>query len=69
MSELSALTRMTDLHIFGDKQADINWENAEVRQELYKMLHWWLERGLDGFRVRFSQPCSFFLLLEMGCAS
>lgn len=41
----------TDMHIFGDRQADINWENEEVRQEIYKMLHWWLGRGLDGFRV------------------
>lgn len=46
------LTKHTkDMHIFGDRQADINWENEEVRQELYKMLHWWLKRGLDGFRV------------------
>jgi hypothetical protein len=41
-----------DMHIFGDKQADINWGNEEVRQEIYKVLRWWLDRGLDGFRVR-----------------
>lgn len=40
-----------DMHIFGEKQADINWENEEVRQEIYKVLRWWLDRGLDGFRV------------------
>ncbi|KAL1969809.1 hypothetical protein VTN77DRAFT_7318 [Rasamsonia byssochlamydoides] len=39
------------MHIFGEKQADINWENEEVRQEIYKVLRWWLDRGLDGFRL------------------
>ncbi|MBB5180064.1 alpha-glucosidase [Planomicrobium koreense] len=39
------------LHIFSKKQPDLNWENPEVRRELYKMVNWWIERGIDGFRV------------------
>ena len=33
------------------KQPDLNWENTEVRQALYKMVNWWLDKGIDGFRV------------------
>lgn len=39
------------LHIFHKKQPDLNWENPEVRQEIYKMINWWLDKGLAGFRV------------------
>ena len=39
------------LHIFHKKQPDLNWENPEVRQEIYKMINWWLDKGLSGFRV------------------
>lgn len=39
------------LHIFSKKQPDLNWENEEVRQALYKMVNWWLDKGIDGFRV------------------
>jgi alpha-glucosidase len=39
------------LHIFDVKQPDLNWENEEVRQALYKMINWWLDKGIDGFRV------------------
>ena len=39
------------LHLFTKKQPDLNWENPEVRQELYKMVNYWLERGIAGFRV------------------
>jgi glycosidase len=39
------------MHIFGDKQADLNWDNEELRQAIYKVATWWLERGVDGFRV------------------
>jgi glycosidase len=46
-----ALLIKKDLHIFGEKQADINWDNEDVRKELYEVLRWWLERGVDGFRV------------------
>ena len=39
------------LHLFSKKQPDLNWENPEVKQALFKMIYWWLERGIDGFRV------------------
>ena len=38
-------------HAFSKKQPDLNWENPELRQELYKMINWWLEKGIAGFRV------------------
>jgi oligo-1,6-glucosidase len=39
------------LHLFSRHQPDLNWENADVRQALYAMLRWWLDRGVDGFRL------------------
>nr|WP_309098224.1 alpha-glucosidase [Fredinandcohnia onubensis] len=39
------------MHIFSTKQPDLNWENKEVRTELYSMINWWLDKGIDGFRV------------------
>ena len=39
------------LHIFSAKQPDLNWENPEVRQAIYAMMRWWLDRGVDGFRM------------------
>jgi alpha-glucosidase len=39
------------LHIFSKKQPDLNWENAEVREAIYEMINWWLDKGIDGFRV------------------
>lgn len=39
------------MHIFSRKQPDLNWENPSVRQELYAMVRWWLDKGIDGFRV------------------
>ncbi len=39
------------LHLFSAKQPDLNWENPQVRQALYAMLRWWLDRGVDGFRM------------------
>ncbi|WHY01524.1 alpha-glucosidase [Neobacillus sp. DY30] len=39
------------LHLFSRKQPDLNWENKEVRQSLYNMVNWWLDKGIDGFRV------------------
>src|SRR6185503_16263086 len=38
-------------HIFSKKQPDLNWENDKVRQEIYKMMRFWFEKGIDGFRV------------------
>ncbi|MEO6533643.1 MAG: alpha-glucosidase [Pseudolysinimonas sp.] len=39
------------LHLFSRKQPDLNWENPEVRQAVYSMMTWWLDRGVDGFRM------------------
>lgn len=39
------------LHLFHKKQPDLNWENPELREDVYKMINWWLDRGLDGFRL------------------
>ncbi|WP_096273909.1 glycoside hydrolase family 13 protein [Paucisalibacillus globulus] len=39
------------MHVFSSKQPDLNWENPKVRNELYKMVNWWLDKGIDGFRV------------------
>lgn len=39
------------LHLFHKKQPDLNWENPEVREEVYKNINWWLDRGLRGFRI------------------
>ncbi|MET3174436.1 UNVERIFIED_ORG: oligo-1,6-glucosidase [Arthrobacter sp. UYCu721] len=39
------------LHLFSKKQPDLNWENPEVRAAVYDMMNWWLDRGVDGFRM------------------
>ncbi|MDN6640903.1 MAG: alpha-glucosidase [Tetragenococcus sp.] len=39
------------MHIFSKKQPDLNWENPEVRQSLYSTVNWWLDKGIDGFRI------------------
>ena len=39
------------LHMFAREQADLNWENEEVRREVYDMMHWWFKKGIDGFRM------------------
>ena len=39
------------LHLFSRRQPDLNWENPKVREEIYKMMNWWLERGIAGFRM------------------
>ena len=39
------------LHLFSRKQPDLNWENPEVRQAVYAMMRWWVDRGVDGFRM------------------
>lgn len=39
------------LHLFSKKQPDLNWENPGVREEIYKMIKWWLDKGIDGFRM------------------
>jgi Glycosidases len=39
------------LHLFSKKQPDLNWENEKVRKEVYDMMTWWLDKGIDGFRM------------------
>lgn len=39
------------LHLFSKRQPDLNWENKEVRRALYEMINWWLDKGIDGFRI------------------
>lgn len=39
------------LHVFHKKQPDLNWENPRVREEVYKNINWWLDKGLGGFRI------------------
>jgi oligo-1,6-glucosidase len=39
------------LHLFSPKQPDLNWENPEVREAVYTMMRWWVDRGVDGFRM------------------
>ena len=39
------------LHLFHKKQPDLNWENPKLRAEIYKMINWWLDKGLAGFRI------------------
>ncbi|WP_077619985.1 glycoside hydrolase family 13 protein [Bacillus sinesaloumensis] len=49
--EFDEATNQYYMHIFSTKQPDLNWENKEVRKELYNMINWWLDKGIDGFRV------------------
>ena len=44
-------TKEDYLHLFSKKQPDLNWENEDMRNEIYKMINWWLDKGIDGFRV------------------
>ena len=39
------------LHLFHKKQPDLNWENPKLREEIYQMINWWLDKGLAGFRI------------------
>ncbi|MGD6847165.1 alpha-glucosidase [Rossellomorea aquimaris] len=39
------------LHVFSTKQPDLNWENEDVRDALYDTVNWWLDKGIDGFRI------------------
>lgn len=39
------------LHLFTEKQPDLNWENEALRNEVYQLMNWWLDKGIDGFRM------------------
>lgn len=44
-------TDMYFLHLFSKKQPDLNWDNPKVREEVFSMMNWWLDKGVDGFRM------------------
>lgn len=44
-------TEMYYLHLFSKKQPDLNWDNPKVRDEVFQMMNWWCEKGIDGFRM------------------
>lgn len=44
-------TKSYYLHIFSRKQPDLNWDNPVLREEVFKMMRWWLDKGIDGFRM------------------
>jgi len=49
--EYDEKTKEYYMHVFSKKQPDLNWENPKVRRDLYQMVNWWLDKGIDGFRV------------------
>lgn len=49
--EYDEATDMYYLHLFSKKQPDLNWENEKVRDEVFDMMTWWCEKGIDGFRM------------------
>lgn len=49
--KLDETTGQYFMHIFSTRQPDLNWENEEVRKALYDMINWWLDKGIDGFRI------------------
>lgn len=49
--QLDERTNEYYLHLFSKRQPDLNWENPEVRAAVYEMMNWWLDRGIDGFRM------------------
>lgn len=49
--ELDGLTEEYYLHLFSKKQPDLNWEHPSVRREIFAMMRWWLDKGVDGFRM------------------
>lgn len=44
-------TQMYYLHLFSKKQPDLNWDNPAVREEVFSMMDWWCQKGIDGFRM------------------
>lgn len=49
--EYDETTDMYYLHLFSKKQPDLNWDNPKVREEVFDMMNWWCEKGIDGFRM------------------
>ncbi len=44
-------TKQYFMHVFSARQPDLNWENLDMREAVYKMIHWWMDKGIDGFRL------------------
>ena len=49
--KLDEATGQYYLHTFGDFQPDLNWDNPAVREEVFRMMRWWCDKGVDGFRM------------------
>lgn len=49
--EYDAATQMYYMHLFSKKQPDLNWDNEKVREEVFRMMNWWVDKGIDGFRM------------------
>lgn len=49
--EFDELTKEYYLHLFSKKQPDLNWENENLRNDVYSLMKWWLDKGIDGFRM------------------
>lgn len=49
--EYDEKTKQYFLHLFSKKQPDLNWKNEDMRYNIYNMINWWLDKGIDGFRV------------------
>ncbi|MGX0548541.1 glycoside hydrolase family 13 protein [Staphylococcus hominis] len=49
--EYDDTTKQYYFHLFSKKQPDLNWSNPDVREAVFKMMNWWFEKGIDGFRV------------------
>lgn len=56
--EFNKPTNSYYLHYFADSQPDLNWENPQLRQEVYKIMRYWLDKGIDGFRLDAIAFCS-----------
>lgn len=56
--EYNKATNSYYLHYFADAQPDMNWENPKLRQDIYKMMNFWLDKGVDGFRLDAIAFCS-----------
>ncbi len=45
------ITNQYFMHVFSSRQPDLNWENMEMRKSVYDMINWWIDKGIDGFRI------------------
>lgn len=64
--QMDEITGEYYMHLFSKKQPDLNWENPDVRSAVYEMMNWWLDRGIDGFRMDVINLISKYLPLRDG---